>query len=79
MTHLKNNPRVRRTIGLKSVPHRKTIARWRLLSIVIRNSGNTIQELVLNKLVISDSAPILDKNDPDAKKGANSRGFFENQ
>lgn len=81
VTHLKSNSTVRNILGLKTVPHRKTIARWKkqkwmLLVIVIKNLGNMIQELVPNKLVIFDSAPIPDKKDPDAKTGFNSRGPF---
>jgi hypothetical protein len=81
VTHLKNDPTVREILGLKTVPHRKTIARWKknkwsLLRIVIRNLGNMIQEFVPNKLVIFDSAPIPDKNDPEGSSNQNSRGWF---
>lgn len=82
VTHLENNLRVGKILGLKAIPHRKTVSRWKknkwmLLELVIKNLGDFIQELVINKLVIFDSAPIPDKKDPDAKKGVNSRGFFE--
>jgi len=81
VTHLENNPTIARILGLKTIPHRKSISRWKkqkwiLLGIVIENLGKLIQEMVTNKLVIFDSAPIPDEKDSDAKTGFNSRGPF---
>lgn len=81
VTHLKNNSSITKTLGLKTIPHRKTIARWKknkwlLLELVIKNLGNFVQQLVINKLVIFDSAPIPDYNDPEGSSNVNSRGWF---
>lgn len=82
VTHLKHNKTVRKILGFKTIPHRKTIARWKkqrwqLMGIVINNLGNLIQEVLMNKLIIFDSAPIPDYKDPDAKIGFTSRGPFK--
>lgn len=79
VTRLHQNPEITRKLGLRKA-HRKSIARWKknkwlLLQVVIYNLGNLVQVLVpTTKLV--DSAPIVDENDSDAKKGKCSRGWF---
>jgi len=81
VTHLRNNPDVIKTLGLKSIPHRKTIARWKtkwwLLITVIIKLGNLIHLLVPTEKLIIDSAPIPDDKDPDATFGFYSRGPFK--
>ncbi|MEM5793272.1 MAG: transposase, partial [Candidatus Aenigmatarchaeota archaeon] len=57
VTHLKNNPEIARTLGLKKIPHRKSISRWKkqkwkILEMVIENLGKFIQEIIKNKLLI---------------------------
>lgn len=81
VTHLKKHPEVVKTLGLKSIPHRITISRWKrkwwLLITVIVKLGNLIQILVPTDKLIMDSAPIPDDKDPDAKVGFYSRGPFK--
>lgn len=49
VTHLKNNSSIAKILGLKTIPHRRSISRWKrqkwmLLEIVIENLGKLIQE-----------------------------------
>lgn len=81
VTHLEQHPEVVRTLGLRAIPHRKTIARWkrqwRLMLAVFTNLSRLIQSLVSTNTLIWDSAPIEDPTDPDAKWGFSSRGPFK--
>jgi hypothetical protein len=80
VTHLRKHPDVVRTLGLKSIPHRITIGRWKkqwwLLITVIVKLSNLIQLLVPTDRLVMDSAPIPDSKDPDARIGFYSRGPF---
>lgn len=79
--HLEQHPLIRRIIGLKTIPHRKTIARWRknwcLFLSVVENLGDMIRLLIPTEKLIFDSTPIVDYNDPDAEIGFYSRGPFK--
>lgn len=80
--HLKNNNDVRKALRLKFVPHRTQISRWRkkywqILKIVFEKVGNILKLLINTKILIVDSTPLEDKNDPDARWGFYSRGWFK--
>jgi len=80
VVHLKNNPDIAKALGFETIPHRTTISRWRrrwwILTEVIEKLGGMVQKLVPTTLLIVDSAPIPDENDPDARKGKTSKGWF---
>lgn len=68
------------SLGLKTIPHRTTISRWRrrwfLLVPVFAALSRLIESIVRTRLLIMDSSPIPDRNDPDATKGKYSKGWF---
>jgi hypothetical protein len=79
--HLKQHPRIARILGFKTIPHRTTISRWwkckeELLQETISAIGDFIQFFVTNTLAIFDTTPMEDEQDPDAKVGRSSRGYF---
>lgn len=69
-----------KALGLMTIPHRTTLGRWRrrwfLLVPVFAALSRMIESMVRTKLLIMDSAPIPDRDDPDATKGKYSRGWF---
>jgi hypothetical protein len=79
--HLDQHSSITRILGLKTIPHRKTIARWKknwyLLFFVVDKLGDMIRLLIPTEKLIFDSTPIVDYNDPDAKIGFYSRGPFK--
>lgn len=79
--HLEQHPLVQRILGLKTIPHRKTIARWKknwfLLFFVVEKLGDMVRLLIPTEKLIFDSTPIVDYNDPDAEIGFYSRGPFK--
>lgn len=79
--HLEQYPLIRRILGLKTIPHRKTIARWKknwfLLLSVVEKLGDMVRLLIPTEKLIFDSTPIVDYNDPDAEVGFYSRGPFK--
>lgn len=79
--HLEQNPLIRRILGLKTIPHRKTIARWKknwyLLFFVVEKLGDMVRLLIPTEKLIFDSTPIIDYNDPDAEVGFYSIGPFK--
>jgi hypothetical protein len=80
-TYLEQHPTVTEALGFRSIPHRTTISRWRrkhqLMQQVISKLGDVIQVLIPSILLIFDSTPLEDKNDPEAKIGYYSRGPFK--
>lgn len=81
--HLKKNTDVRKTLRLKSVPHRTQISRWRkkywhILKMVFEKVGDLIDNLLISTdMIIVDSTPLEDNNDQDAMWGFYSRGWFK--
>jgi len=79
--HLEQHPSIARILGLKRVPHRKTIARWKknwcLLFFVVNKLGDMIRLLIPTEKLIFDSTPVVDYDDPDAEIGFYSRGPFK--
>jgi len=79
--HLEQHSSITRILGLKTIPHRKTIARWKknwyLLFFVTEKLGDMIRLLIPTEKLIFDSTPIVDYNDPDAKIGFYSKGPFK--
>ena len=80
--HLKANPKVRRNLGLKGVPDRSRISRWKeqysdLVILVFNKLSAIIQLAIKTELLIPDSTPLEDEEDPDAKIGFYSRGPFK--
>jgi transposase len=79
--HLRANPKVRRNLGLKGVPDRSRISRWKekytdLVILVFNKLSKIIQLLTNTELLIADSTPLED-NDPSGKVGFYSRGAFK--
>ncbi len=79
--HLKANPRVRKNLGLKGVPDRSRISRWKeqyseLLIQVFNQLSEIIQLMIPTDMLVVDSTPLED-NDPDAKVGFYLRGAFK--
>lgn len=80
--HLKKNPGVARALGLKGVPDRTTIGRWkRRLELVVREAFEKfaciVATLVPTELLVVDSTPLEDWRDPQARVGFYSRGPFK--
>lgn len=80
--HLKENPRIRKGLGPKSVPDRTTIGRWkRKYEVVVKEAfeklAGILGTLVPCELLIVDSSPLEDPRDPDARVGFYSRGPFK--
>ena len=79
--HLEQHPLIVRILGLKTIPHRKTIARWKknwyLMFFVVNKLGDMIRLLIPTEKLIFDSTPIVDYDDPDAEIGFYSRGPFK--
>lgn len=79
--HLEQHLFITRILGLKAIPHRKTIARWKknwyLLFFVVEKLGDMVRLLIPTEKLIFDSTPIVDYNDPDAEIGFYSRGPFK--
>ena len=79
---LRKNPGVARALGLKGVPDRTTIGRWRRrLASVVRAATEKLAGLIATlaptELLIVDSTPLEDWRDPEAKVGFYSRGPFK--
>lgn len=80
--HLKRNRGIARALGLKGIPDRTTIGRWRrkLASIIqeaFEKLAGIIAMLAPTELLVVDSTPLEDWRDPDAKWGFYSRGPFK--
>jgi len=80
--HLRDNLGVARGLGLKGIPDRTTIGRWRRrLDSVVREAfeklAGIIKMLVPTELLVADSTPLEDERDPDARWGFYSRGPFK--
>lgn len=80
--HLRKNPGIGKALGLKGVPHRTTIGRWRgklepVLREVFEKLAGIISMLVPMELLVVDSRPLKDRGDPEARVGFYSRGSFK--
>jgi len=80
--HLKKNPGIAKALGLKGVPDRTTIGRWRKkLAPVLREAFEKLAGLLATlkrtELLVVDSTPLEDWRDPDAEWGFYSRGPFK--
>ncbi len=80
--HLKANPKIRRNLDLRCVPDRSRLSRWKeqyseLLIQVFNQLSEIIQLMIPTELLIIDSTPLVDGEDPDAKVGFYSRGAFK--
>lgn len=80
--HLRKNPKIRKGLGLKGVPDRTTIGRWkRGYEFVVKEAFEELAELigfiVPSELLVVDSTPLEDRRDPDARVGFYSRGPFK--
>ena len=80
--HLEANPKIRRTLGLTGVPDRSRLSVWKniysaLVIQVFNKLSAIIQMIIPTELLIIDSTPLVDEEDPDAKVGFNSRGPFK--
>ena len=80
--HLRKNPGVAKALGLKGIPDRTTIGRWkRKLEPSMREAFEKLAGIVAMlmpvELLIVDSTPLEDWRDPDAKWGFYSRGPFK--
>lgn len=80
--HLKKNPDVVRKFGFKKIPHRTTIGRSRerysgILKHVFERLSGMIQQMVETEKLITDSTPLEDERDPDARVGFYSKGPFK--
>ena len=81
-THLgKQEGKIAKALGFKTVPHRTTISRWRrkhtLVFQALNCVGNLVQLIILTVMELVDSTEIEDSDDPDARKGKTSKGWFE--
>jgi len=79
--HLLKRPYVVKALGLKRVPHRTTIGRWRrrhyrMMYVVFESVANMLVTFIPTKLLIVDSTPLEDHKDSDARWGVTTRGFF---
>jgi len=80
--HLKKNPGVAKALGLKGIPNRTTIGRWRKkLEPIMREAFEKLAGIIAmlrpTELLVADSTPLEDWRDPEAKVGFYSRGPFK--
>lgn len=80
--HLRENQGVARALGLKGIPDRTTMGRWRRrLGPVVREAfeklAGIIAMLAPTELLVVDSTPLEDWRDPEAKVGFYSKGRFK--
>ncbi|MDI6820318.1 MAG: transposase, partial [Candidatus Hodarchaeaceae archaeon] len=80
--HLRKNRGVAKALGLKGIPDRTTIGRWRRrLEPVVREAveklAGLIATLAPTELLVVDSTPLEDRRDPEARVGFYSRGPFK--
>ncbi len=80
--HLRKNPGVAKALGLKGIPNRTTIGRWKKgLEHVAREAfeklAGVVATLVQTELSVVDSTPLEDWRDPEAEWGFYSRGPFK--
>lgn len=80
--HLEANPEIRRILGLTGIPDRSRLSVWKktysdLVIYVFNKLSAIIQMITPTELLIIDSTPLVDEEDPDAKVGFNSRGPFK--
>ncbi len=80
--HLKANPKVRRSLGLTGVPDRSRLSVWKnlysdLVITAFNKLSSIIQMIIPTDMLVADSTPLVDEEDPDAKVGFNSRGAFK--
>lgn len=80
--HLRENPGISRALGLKGIPDRTTICRWkRRLEPVAREAFEKLAGIVgilgPTELLVVDSTPLEDWRDPQVKVGFYSRGPFK--
>lgn len=79
--HLKKRRYILKRLGFKTLPHKRTIDRWKKavdyeLQQVITITGNRYLQLSESEWTILDSTPLVDEEDPEATVGYNSRGPF---
>ena len=80
--YLQKNPGVAKALGLKSIPNRTTIGRWRkrlgsIMREVFEKLASIVAMLTPTKLLVVDSTPLEDWKDPDAKWGFYPQGPFK--
>ncbi|KXB02673.1 hypothetical protein AKJ43_01095 [candidate division MSBL1 archaeon SCGC-AAA261D19] len=80
--HLQENPEVAGLLGLNGIPDRTTIERWRkrlsrIFEKAFQKLSEYVQMLVPTEDLIVDSTPLEDYQDPDARWGKYSRGWFK--
>lgn len=80
--HLMKHNEVLKRLGFKTLPDRRTIDRWKkklanVLPRLIRTTGNMYLRLRGSKWTIIDSTPLEDEEDPDARIGHTSKGWFK--
>ncbi len=80
--HLKANPKIRRILGLTGVPDRSRLSVWKnlysdLVITAFNKLSSIIQMIIPTDMLVADSTPLVDEEDPDAKVGFNSRGAFK--
>lgn len=80
--HLEKNPEVRHALGFhQKIPNRSRLSRWKEnYSGLLNKVFQEVRKLVAgdrSKLLVVDSTPLEDYEDPDAKFGFYSRGPFK--
>lgn len=80
--HLRKNRGIAKALGLKGIPNRTTIGRWkRKLGKIAREAfekqAGIIEMLAPAELLVVDSTPLEDWRDPEAEWGYYSRGPFK--
>jgi len=72
--HLRKNPGVAKALGLKGIPDRTTIGRWKrklgpIMREIFEKLAGIVAMLMPAELLIVDSTPLEDWKDPDTKWG----------
>ena len=80
--YLRKNRGVAKALGLRGIPDRTTIGRWRkrlkpVAQRAFEKIAGIVATLAPTELLVIDSTPLEDRRDPDAKVGFYSRGMFK--
>ena len=79
---LKKYPKIKKKLGFREIPNRRSIRRWKrdyalILEQVVTILGDKYSQMKKINYTAIDSAPLQDSKDPEARSGKSSRGWFK--
>jgi hypothetical protein len=82
LDYMQKHPHEMRALGFDKLPHRSTVDDWKAEYWLLTKDATSIlgskYAMFRNiKFTLLDSAPLPDPNDPDAKSGKYSKGWFK--